>query len=300
MKPKNFSSYLFAAALAVLGLFQMGWWDKQYALGDVKGEDLAFVPRYPGSVRVDYKYEEYAAFDMLTRCATCPYTENKSVEGKHYFIQYEVHGSMSQLQVLRNYENAFKAKGWKIQAPANPQNTEQPVTVEKTDSGVDTWVMIITQKSLDDAEGKGVIIYDVNVIEIGKMEQVIEIDESGMKKALDTAGKVVLHGINFDTGKSTIKDDSKPLLEEVGKLLTNNPGLKLSIEGHTDNVGNKDANQKLSEQRAASVKDFLVKNNKIDAARLSTKGFGDTKPIADNATADGKTQNRRVELVKIK
>ena len=128
----------------------------------------------------------------------------------------------------------------------------------------------------------------------------IEIDESGMKKQLDTAGKVVLHGINFDTGKATIKPDSKTLLDEVGKLLNDNKDLKLSIEGHTDNVGNKDANQKLSEARAKAVKDFLVANYKIDAARLTTKGFGDTKPIADNGTDEGKAKNRRVELVKIK
>jgi OmpA-OmpF porin, OOP family len=300
MKTKHLGVYLFAGALAVLGLFSMGWWDKQYALGDVKGEDLSFVPRYPASVRVDYKYEEYAAFDMQVRCPTCNYTENKSVEGKHYFIQYEVHGSMTQLQILRNYENAFKAKGWKIQAPANPQNSEQPVTVEKVDGKSDIWVQILTSKSLDDDQGRGVILYDVNVIEIGQMEQVIEIDESGMKKALDTTGKVVLHGINFDTGKATIKPDSKPLLDEVGKLLNDNKDLKLSIEGHTDNVGTKDANQKLSEARAKAVKDFLVANYKVDGARLAAKGFGDTKPVADNATDDGKAKNRRVELVKIK
>ena len=300
MNTKSFSALLFAGVLAILGLFQMGWWDKQYALGDIKGEDLSYLPRYPGSVRVDYKYEEYAAFEMKTRCATCPYEESKSLEGKHYFIQYEVHGNMTQLQVLRNYENAFKAKGWTIQAPANPQNLEQSVTAEKKDGGADTWVMITTQKSLDDAEGKGVIIYDVQVIAIGSMEQVIEIDESGMKKALDTAGKVVLHGINFDTGKATIKPESKPLLDEVGKLINDNKDLKLSIEGHTDNVGNKDANQKLSEARAKSVKDFLVANYKIDAARLTAKGFGDTKPVADNGTDDGKAKNRRVELVKVK
>jgi len=222
------------------------------------------------------------------------------VEGKHYFIRYEVHGSMSQLQILRNYENAWKSKGWKIQAAANPQNLDQPVTAEKVDSQSDIWVTILTQKGLDDSEGKSVIIYDVNVIEIAKMEQVIEIDEAAMKKQLDSAGKVVLHGINFDTGKATIKPDSKPLLDEIGKLLNDNKDLKLSIEGHTDNVGDKAMNQKLSEQRAAAVKSDIVSNSKVDANRLVTKGFGDTKPLADNGTDEGKAQNRRVELVKIK
>lgn len=300
MKRFGIQGLVLAAVLSLLAWMQLGWWDKQYAQGDVKGEDLSFVPRYPGSVRVDYKYEEYAAFDMQTRCPTCPYTKNQSVEGKHYFIQYEVHGTMTQLQILRNYENAWKSKGWKIQAAANSQNLDQPVTAEKVDSQSDIWVTILTQKGLNDSEGKDVLIYDVNVIEIAKMEQVIEIDEAAMKKQLDSAGKVVLHGINFDTGKATIKPDSKPLLDEIGKLLNDNKDLKLSIEGHTDNVGDKAMNQKLSEQRAAAVKSDIVSNSKVDANRLVTKGFGDTKPLADNGTDEGKAQNRRVELVKIK
>ena len=302
MKRLGIHGLFLAVVLSLLGWMQMGsYWDKQYSQGDVKGEDLPFVPRYPGSVRVDYNYEEYAAFDMQTRCPTCPYTENKSVEGKHYFIQYEVHGSMSQLQILRNYENAWKSKGWKIQGPANVQNTDQPVTAEKVDIQSDIWVEVLVNSNVPkDSEGKSVFIYDVNVIEIAKMEQVIEIDETAMKKQLDSAGKVVLHGINFDTGKAAIKPESKPLLDEIGKLLNDNKDLKLSIEGHTDNVGNKAMNQKLSEQRAAAVKNDLVSNSKIDPNRLVTKGFGDTKPIADNGTDDGKAQNRRVELVKIK
>ena len=301
MKKFGIHGLFFVAVLSLLGWMQLGWWDKQYSQGDVKGEDLSFVPRYPGSVRVDYNFEEYAAFDMQTRCPTCPYPKTQSVEGKHYFIQYEVHGSMSSLQILRNYENAWKSKGWKIQAAANPQNLDQPVTAEKVEPQSDIWVEVLVNNSVPkDSEGKLVIVYDVNVIEIAKMEQVIEIDEAAMKKQLDSAGKVVLHGINFDTGKATIKPESKPLLDEIGKLLNDNKDLKLSIEGHTDNVGDKAMNQKLSEQRAAAVKSDIVSNSKVDANRLVTKGFGDTKPLADNGTDEGKAQNRRVELVKIK
>jgi outer membrane protein OmpA-like peptidoglycan-associated protein len=110
---------------------------------------------------------------------------------------------------------------------------------------------------------------------------------------------VVVYGINFDTGKATIKPDSEKALKEVGRLLTDNPGLKLLIEGHTDNVGDKQDNQKLSEDRAAAVKDYLIKNYQVAADRLSTKGFGDRKPVADNNTEKGKAKNRRVELVKM-
>jgi len=182
----------FVAVLSLLAWMLMAsYWDKQYAQGDVKGQDLAFVPRYPQSVRVDYNYEEYAAFDMQVRCPTCPYTENKSVEGKHYFIQYEVHGSMTQLQILRNYENAWKSKGWKIQAAANSQNLDQPVTAEKVDPQSDIWVTILTNKRMNDSEGKGVIIYDVNVIDIAKMEQMYNPDSGQITNVLQPSAPAV-------------------------------------------------------------------------------------------------------------
>ena len=75
------------------------------------------------------------------------------------------------------------------------------------------------------------------------------------------------------------------------------PGRKISIEGHTDNVGNAKYNQGLSEQRAAAVKEYLLKNGVSGGERITTVGYGQTKPIADNATANGRFQNRRVEIV---
>ena len=81
-------------------------------------------------------------------------------------------------------------------------------------------------------------------------------------------------------------------------MLAEHADLKLTIEGHTDNVGNAAANRALSEQRAAAVKAYLVEKHGIDAGRLQTAGFGDAKPAAPNATPEGRQQNRRVELVK--
>jgi OmpA-OmpF porin, OOP family len=266
---------------------------------DESGKDISYLPRFPNSVRTEYKSSEYDTFNFPIQDSD---VENK-VEGKYVHIRYELCGSMSRLQIYRNYENAFKSKGWKMQMPVDAIGNIFPITAEKVDSQQDIWAAI----SVDDGGGEakdeaGKNHFDIyfDVIEVQKLKQQVELDESQMKKDLDANGKIVLHGINFDTGKATIKPESKPLLDEIGKLLNGNPELKLSIEGHTDNVGGKDANQKLSESRAASVKDYLVKNAGINAARLSTKGFGDTKPVADNGTDAGKAQNRRVELVKIK
>jgi len=112
------------------------------------------------------------------------------------------------------------------------------------------------------------------------------------------AGTSVALYINFDTGKSSISSESQTLVEELYKMVNANPSLKIMVEGHTDNVGNQGSNQTLSEQRAASVKQALVSKG-IAPERISTKGFGQDKPISDNTTEEGKAKNRRVEIKKL-
>ena len=118
-----------------------------------------------------------------------------------------------------------------------------------------------------------------------------------IKSALETDGKIVTHGILFDTGKDVINPESLPTLKMILGLLNDDPGLKFSIEGHTDNQGNKAINQPLSEKRAAAVKTWLAGNG-IEEARLKTQGFGDARPIDANNTPEGRANNRRVEFVK--
>jgi len=123
------------------------------------------------------------------------------------------------------------------------------------------------------------------------------LDASAMKKAIDKDGRVALH-INFDIDKATLRPDARPAVAEIDKLLASDLALKLSIEGHTDNTGTAAHNQELSAARAASVRDALIALG-IDASRLSSKGFGQDKPVAGNDTDAGRAQNRRVELVKV-
>jgi len=106
----------------------------------------------------------------------------------------------------------------------------------------------------------------------------------------------LLKPIEFDRGKASIKPVSFPILKEVATLLNARANIKLSINGHTDNIGSHAYNSTLSGKRAASVLDYLVKQG-IDSGRLSSEGFGPDKPIADNKTADGRARNRRVEFV---
>ncbi len=138
----------------------------------------------------------------------------------------------------------------------------------------------------------------VTVLEKEGMKQSVGfLDASAMKKALDADGRVALY-INFDIDKATLRPDSQAVIDEINKLLTSNAGLKLSIEGHTDNTGAAEHNRQLSSARARSVFGALVGLG-IDPARLSSKGFGPDKPLASNTSEEGRAANRRVELVKM-
>lgn len=119
---------------------------------------------------------------------------------------------------------------------------------------------------------------------------------SKLKQELDSSGKVALQ-VNFATDKTQILPDSMPQIQQVVQLLNDDPALKLAINGHTDNTGATARNQTLSEGRAQSVVKAITSKG-IDASRLTAKGYGDTQPVADNATDAGKASNRRVELVK--
>lgn len=113
-----------------------------------------------------------------------------------------------------------------------------------------------------------------------------------------TESKIVTHGINFDIDKATIKPESMGTLNMIVQVMKDNPDVKFEVDGHTDNSGMPAHNLTLSQQRADAVRDQLVKMG-IDASRLTSKGFGDTKPIGDNNTLEGKANNRRVEFVKM-
>ncbi|HEY6374320.1 MAG TPA: OmpA family protein [Edaphobacter sp.] len=107
---------------------------------------------------------------------------------------------------------------------------------------------------------------------------------------------VSMSDVLFDTGKYTLKPDTQISLAKVSGILLSYPGLKLQVEGYTDSVGSDEMNQKLSENRAQAVRDFLVKQG-VQPDGITAAGFGKTRPVADNSTASGRQQNRRVEMV---
>lgn len=121
------------------------------------------------------------------------------------------------------------------------------------------------------------------------------VEAAGKKASAVAAGARLILKVQFDTGKSIIKKQYYDELKVVGDGLNEHKNLKGVIEGHTDSVGSDASNKALSQRRANAVRDYIVKNFKIDRKRLAAKGYGESKPIADNATVEGRAQNRRIE-----
>ena len=130
----------------------------------------------------------------------------------------------------------------------------------------------------------------------------IRIAEGGKRilyDELEASGRVATQGIYFDSGSDRLRPESTPTLKEIGRMLQDHGDLRVRIEGHTDSVGEDADNLDLSGRRAAAVKSFLVETYGVDDSRLETEGFGETKPVDDNTTSEGRQNNRRVELVKL-
>ena len=207
-----------------------------------------------------------------------------AVEGSYRFIKYVFKRdgkAPSELQIVRNYANAIQKAGGMTVFETRDQTY---LKVEK--GGATTWVHV---EAYDQGEA-------YNLVFVEKKAMVQEVTAGDMLAALNKQGFVALY-INFDTDKATIRPESKPIIDQIVKLLKDNPGLKVGVEGHTDSTGTPARNKTLSQQRAESVVSALVKAG-IDAKRLTAAGWGQDKPIADNKTEEGKAKNRRVEIVK--
>ncbi len=245
-------------------------------------DDPLFPNRMP-----KYRIEkcERKSFDSYDFFTVKP--PKRRVEGELTFITYTVdrrEDESGALEVVRNYENALKKIGAKIQG-IDP-NAKWWVNGTIAVDGKDVWAQA--------EKGNGKIW--LRIVRTKEMEQTIVADAASLSNDLKSTGHVTVHGIYFDTAKSELKPESAQAVGEIAKLLKADPSLKVYVVGHTDTVGNLDANLKLSQARADAVVQALAGQG-IAPARLKSFGNGPFAPLASNATDDGKAKNRRVELV---
>jgi OOP family OmpA-OmpF porin len=139
--------------------------------------------------------------------------------------------------------------------------------------------------------------FSLTIVEKEAMRQDVLADAGAFASGIKEAGHVAVYGIYFDTGKSDVKPESDAALKEIARLLSQEAKLKLYVVGHTDSVGQLDANMKLSQARAEAVVKVLTTRHGVAAARLKAAGAGPIAPVASNATEEGRASNRRVELV---
>ena len=254
------------------------------AQDDAEGcKDTPMLTRLSGCAIAYCSKSDFDAAELQTSLNKDPRT--KHVEGKIEKLHYTCTGK-SALQVRRNAEQALRGVGYALDFSGYDLPTHY-VTAHKGAQ----WVAVVASEMSGDST------YDVTTVLTEAMQQEMTSDATAWANEISQTGHAAIYGIEFDTGKANVKPESEKVLSEVLGLLQAQPTWKMKIEGHTDSVGTKANNQALSQRRAESVVAWLVKNG-IPQARLTSAGLGDTKPVADNTTDEGRARNRRVELVK--
>jgi outer membrane protein OmpA-like peptidoglycan-associated protein len=248
------------------------------------------VPRFPG-YHIDAAVQnDYNEFVFATKGFEAQANGKGDMRsGRFREIRYVINDGArlpSLVEIINNYDNAFRKAGGSMVRKDPQQGAVFRIPLGQ---GGERWVQLDIY-----SQNYG---YTLDIVDVAAMQQKLEASAGEMADAIQRNGYVALHGILFDTGKAALKPESEPQLAEIVALMNRDKGLKLSIEGHTDNVGDRKANLELSRKRAESVVKYLSAKG-IDPRRLKADGKGDSVPVADNRNDDGRSKNRRVELVR--
>ena len=243
-------------------------------------QDIAGSKDHPMFNRISgFSIKEYTVEEFGTYTFYLDRENEVIVEGTLTTIHYECDCEEAPLKIVRNFTNAIQNIGGKAY-----ESFKNRGYMYLKQGNKETWAEVYASD----------YYYDLTIVEKGEVEQ--EITANAILKELNETGKAILY-INFDSGKSTIKNESLPIVGQIIEMMKQAKDIKISVEGHTDSDGSNESNIKLSEARAKAVVDEII-NAGIDKSRLSSTGFGEEKPIADNSTSEGKAKNRRVELIK--
>ena len=242
------------------------------------------LTRMTGCGVYECEKKEFDASDLVISKSGEP----KSLEGEIDRTKLICAATTSHLQIVRNAEAALRKAGYTIVYSGKHDNSDFPVVTGQKGT---QWI------SVQADQWNEFPTYQQTGVLVKAMAQEMTASAQAMSDAIAKSGKLDVYGITFATGQATITPQSDQVLNDVLAVLSANADWQLRIEGHTDNVGDKAANLKLSNARAAAVAAWLSGKG-IEGGRLSVAGLGDTQPVAPNTTEDGRAKNRRVVLVK--
>jgi OmpA-OmpF porin, OOP family len=252
---------------------------------DIEGSsDHPLFTRMPGFYITQYEVKDFDKYES-------PYFQGADAvwEGKMTFISYDLKDGAkapSMVQIPLNFENAVKKIGGKVLVSSAKAGNVMQGKIEK--GGAVTYV---EAQAFNDGTRYWLII-----VEKGAMKQDVVADANALSAALAASGKAVVDGIYFEADKAVLKGESGPAIDQVVKLMSQNPKLKVFVVGHTANAGSVESSVKLSDERAQAIVQMLVSKG-VAASRLKAVGVGPYSPAASNRTEEGKALNRRVELV---
>lgn len=301
------------------------------AYSQAKEKDHPALSRYDGSEIIAYQQQDYAPYvlgianqkkyDEKIRGQDWYFAKYVDLEGKLTRIQYKVSKSEGLFKVFKNYENALNSAGYEILFSTSEKESSWPFwneIVYHNEWGINALRGEGFEKPFGrygfrylTAKGvyKGNNIYFALFINISGdkiliTQDVIEVNpmETGLvtaKKIEDNIalnGYVSIYGIHFDTGKWTIKEESKASLREIATFLNNHKEKKYYIVGHTDNVGDFSSNMTLSEKRANKIMNTLITEYGVKKEQLKAYGVASLAPVTSNSTDEGRAKNRRVVI----
>ncbi len=238
-------------------------------------QSLPYVLPLPGS-RMEASVSDHRSFEVVL-----PNTHQPFFAVADLTRWYDEPPGVSSYEFVAVYRRALEAAGWDVIRGQVGGDAVVIAHYAKTER--DIWLYTRGDGSRQ----------NINVVDYGAQSKA-----ASLKQQLAREGHVALYGIYFDTDSSVPRPESEPTLENVLQLLKADAGLRLEVQGHTDDTGAADHNAALSDARAASVRQWLL-THAIAAPRLASKGYGATRPVADNHTPEGKARNRRVELVNL-
>lgn len=283
---------------------------------DAEGcHDSSLMTRYPGASIVRCFHTEFDRYilPLGPLVGENKLTKSMKVEGKITRIQYVAPDKASPVEIWTNYETAIKNAGFATLFQCRNDacrngDWDAKLFGEKEDPWYN-YAGYQYQLTAQRSGPKGTVYVSLHltnkpvqitldIVEPHAMATgLVQVNAAAMKEGLSRTGHIALYGIYFDTGKSDLKPASDSTLREIATLLKQQPALKLYVVGDTDNRGSFASNMTLSRQRAAAVVTALTRRFGIEPRRLKPVGVGPVDPVSTNKTAEGRSRNRRVELV---